>query len=74
MIEPGSTREPCLACGDETASGSPFYSDRRVMEAADGTRTFVCSSCVQMASNRKRRPTLTDAELRRNISITYAGD
>ena len=57
-------REPCLACGEETSVGSVFYSDRRVVDASDGSRTFVCSSCAQRAAARRRGKRLTDEELR----------
>ena len=40
------TKEPCEVCGEETAIGSVFYSDRRVVEH-DGKRTFLCTLCQQ---------------------------
>jgi hypothetical protein len=41
-----STREPCLTCGDETASGSPLYSDRRVIPDSG----FLCAECARRAA------------------------
>jgi hypothetical protein len=38
--------EPCLGCGEETAIGSVFFSDRHVVDGADGTRAYLCSACV----------------------------
>jgi hypothetical protein len=37
--------EPCLKCGEETAIGSVFFSDRREGTAPDGSRYFLCSEC-----------------------------
>ncbi|MFI5258084.1 MAG: hypothetical protein ACHQ01_00515 [Candidatus Limnocylindrales bacterium] len=39
--------EPCLVCGEETAVGSVFFSDRHAAELPDGTRGFLCSACIQ---------------------------
>jgi hypothetical protein len=38
--------EPCLGCGEETAVGSVFFSDRKAVEGADGSRGYLCSACV----------------------------
>lgn len=38
------TREPCTSCGEDTAAGSPFYSDRLV-DQTDSTPRYLCSSC-----------------------------
>ncbi len=38
--------EPCLSCGEETAAGSVFFSDRHEVTLKDGTRGYVCSACV----------------------------
>jgi DNA-directed RNA polymerase subunit RPC12/RpoP len=40
-------QEPCLRCGEETAIGSVFFSDRREAELPDGTRGYLCSECVR---------------------------
>lgn len=45
-IEVYSHDEPCLVCGEETAVGSVFFSDRDVVQAADGSRGYLCSACV----------------------------
>jgi alpha-D-ribose 1-methylphosphonate 5-phosphate C-P lyase len=45
-IEVYSHDEPCLVCGEETAVGSVFFFDRRVVEDPDGTRAYLCSSCI----------------------------
>jgi hypothetical protein len=39
--------EPCLTCGEETAVGSVFYSDRNRAQLPDGTPGFLCSECVK---------------------------
>ncbi|HJX67850.1 MAG TPA: hypothetical protein VJ258_03890 [Candidatus Limnocylindrales bacterium] len=38
--------EPCRSCGEETAVGSIFFSDRHTVEQPDGTRSYLCSICV----------------------------
>jgi hypothetical protein len=58
------TAEPCAGCGEETAIGSGFYSDRRVEAMADGTRTFVCTSCIGRAAAGHRGERLTDEQVR----------
>jgi hypothetical protein len=39
--------DPCLICGEETAVGSVFYSDRSDAKLPDGTRGYLCSECVR---------------------------
>ena len=56
-------REACLVCQDETATGSPLYSSRKVVER-DGRRAFVCEDCASRASP-ERRSELSRAELAR---------
>ena len=45
-VEANQHVEPCLGCGEETAIGGVFFSDRKVIEDPDGTRSYLCSSCV----------------------------
>jgi ribosomal protein S14 len=59
-----SGREPCIGCGEETAIGSTFYSDRRVVDRPDGTRIHLCSLCGQRAAAQHRKKQLTDEEVR----------
>jgi hypothetical protein len=40
-------QEPCLACGEETAVGSVFCSDRHDVQVKDGRRGYLCSDCVR---------------------------
>jgi hypothetical protein len=52
IIDPGESNpheEPCLACGEETAIGSVFFSDRHAGELPDGSRAFLCSECLAKA-------------------------
>ncbi len=57
-------REPCMACGEETAAGSPFYADRRRVQRGDGTVLFLCSDCIARATS-GQRVGLTDEQARR---------
>ena len=60
--------EPCLVCGEETAVGSVFYSDRWTVSQADGSAAHLCSLCgarVGPSANGRR---LTDDELRNLVA------
>jgi hypothetical protein len=57
-------REPCFTCGEETAAGSVFYSDRFVLGAIATDRRFLCSLCAREAAARRRPPRLSEAETR----------
>ena len=59
-----SAKEPCAACGEETAAGSAFFSDRRQTTRTDGARTFLCSDCLGRAHAARKGEPLTDADLR----------
>jgi hypothetical protein len=58
-----SADEPCLGCGQETAAGSVFFSDRREIAVSDGTRTFLCSECQARAHLARKGEPLTDEDL-----------
>ena len=56
--------EPCLKCGEETAVGSAFFSDRTRIELGGGQRAYLCSLCdSSLRASRKGTP-LTDEEVR----------
>jgi hypothetical protein len=57
--------EVCEACGEETAVGSPLYSDRRVVTDPTGRRTFVCSSCTRRIVAARRQEPLSDEDRQR---------
>ena len=59
-----SPEEPCLGCGDETAAGSVFFSDRHTVEHADGRRTYLCTLCDSRIRSSRRGRRLTDEEVR----------
>ena len=63
-IPTSSAEEPCLACGQETAIGSMFFSDRRETDISDGTRVYMCSDCQAMAHRARKGQPLSDEELR----------
>ena len=75
-IPTSSAEEPCLACGQETAIGSTFFSDRRETAISDGTRVYMCSDCQAMAHRARKGQPMTDEELRtiaKNGLVTGAG-
>jgi hypothetical protein len=45
--------EPCLECGEETAVGSYFFSDRHNVELPNGARGYVCSDCINRIRSAK---------------------
>ena len=57
------TREACAGCGESTAVGTIFFSDRRHL--ADGT--VLCSECNSRIAAAHRGKRLTDEEVRRFI-------
>ena len=62
------TKEPCLACGEETAVGSVFFSDRLAVPRDGRATEFLCSLCsarVRTSSRSGRR--LSDEEIRRSV-------
>lgn len=63
-IPTSSAQEPCVGCGQETAIGSVFFSDRREVAISDGTRTFLCSECQARAHLARKGEPLTDEDLR----------
>ena len=61
-------REPCLVCGEETAVGSVFYSDRWTVSRADGSTVLpllpVRCPCRVVRQGKR----LTDDELRNLVA------
>jgi hypothetical protein len=57
-------RQPCAGCGEETAAGSIFFSDRRTVERPDGPPLHLCVLCDAHLRSRGRRRQLTDDEVR----------
>ncbi len=57
-------REPCASCGEETASGSIFYSGRHTIAHADDTRSFLCELCNDRIRSSHRSGGMTDDEVR----------
>ena len=54
--------EPCVVCGEETAVGSLFYSDRHVMELDGPGPKFLCGLCHSKARARGSER-LTEADV-----------
>jgi hypothetical protein len=71
--------EPCIGCGEETAVGSVFFSDRCTVEHADGTRTYLCTLCDARIRASRKGVRLTDEEVRDIVengslaAISWAG-
>ncbi|MEO8246000.1 MAG: hypothetical protein ABI622_02665 [Chloroflexota bacterium] len=39
-------KQPCAACGRETAAGSPAFAGRTTRTDAAGTTAFLCPDCA----------------------------
>jgi protein-arginine kinase activator protein McsA len=65
-------RQPCLVCEDETATGSPRYSSRKVIEAG-GRKAFVCEECASRTSPERRRELSRAETARLNESAAVFG-
>ena len=57
-------KESCVVCGEETAVGSVFYSDRWTVSRADGSTAHLCSLCGAGVGSSAKGKRLTDDELR----------
>ena len=74
-----SAIEPCVGCGEETAVGSVFFSDRHEVERSDGGRVYLCSLCDARVRLSRKGPRLTDEEVRNIVengsmaAIMWAG-
>ena len=55
-------RQPCQSCGEETAEGSPFFFDRHTVDAPDGSRSYLCSSCLVRSRKKRGSWVETDPE------------
>jgi hypothetical protein len=62
LDESNPHREPCQSCGEETAEGSPLFFDRHTVDAPDGSRSYLCSSCVARSRKKRRSRYETDPE------------
>jgi hypothetical protein len=59
--------EPCLSCGEETAVGSYFFSDRHRVDLEAGAKGYLCAECV-----RRERLTAMGPRDGQMLSSTYA--
>ena len=69
-------REPCAVCGEATAVGSVFFSDRQTLVLPDGSSAYVCVLCDARVRAGHRRRQLTEDEVRQlveNGSIIWLG-
>jgi hypothetical protein len=62
--------EPCSRCGEETAVGSTYFSDRRSTVGRDGTLLFRCQECLIEEHLNRRGKLRSDEDLE---SIAAAG-
>ena len=60
------TDQNCAGCGKPTAAGRTRFADRRTIELANGTRSYLCAMCGATAASRREKD-VTDEELRQFI-------
>ena len=68
-----SVQEPCISCGEETAVGSVFFSDRLKIPRYGRPDAFLCVLCDAKIRASHKPPRLTEEEvanLTRNASAT----
>lgn len=51
-------------CGEETAVGSVFYSDRHTIKHPDGRRNYLCTLCDERVRSARTGKRLTDDAVR----------
>jgi hypothetical protein len=56
--------EPCISCGEPTAAGTYFFSDRRDVLLADGTKIFLCADCQSQTHRARKGEPLSDEDIR----------
>jgi hypothetical protein len=56
-------QEPCLSCGEETAIGSVYFSDRREATGPDGEKVFLCSDCLTRWRSRATGESMPDRQV-----------
>ena len=59
-----ATDEPCMSCGEPTAAGTYFFSDRHDVLLADGTKVFLCADCQAQAHRARIGEPLSDEDIR----------
>lgn len=62
-VQASPSSAPCAGCGESTAAGTPFYSDRRTL--SDGS--YLCVLCNSQLAEARGRHALTDEEVRQLI-------
>ena len=63
QMPPSQVDEPCLACGDETAVGSPLFPERHDFDLEDGSRAHLCGECYAKARAAKGGQDLTTKDI-----------
>ena len=63
MAPSAPVREPCVTCGEETAVGSVFFSDRLAVSRPRGADAFLCRLCDERIRPSRKGPRMTDEEV-----------
>jgi hypothetical protein len=63
LARDGSVQEPCVSCGEETAVGSIFYSDRLSIPGDGRPDGFLCALCAARIRASHRDPGMSAEDL-----------
>jgi len=69
-----STQEPCVSCGEETAAGSVFFSDRLEIPRDGQPDGFLCSACNARIRAAHKPQQWTDADVATFVRNASAAD
>jgi len=61
--------QPCMRCGEETAVGSVFFSDRQLIELRQGGHAYLCSLCNAQIRGSRRNRQRTEDEVRKLVDM-----
>jgi len=73
------TDQLCAGCRKPTAAGRRRFADRRTIEHADGTRSYLCDMCGATAASTRGKDHLSDEELRQlldsgwGVGVAWSG-
>jgi hypothetical protein len=55
--------EPCISCGEDTAIGTIFYSDRLMLDDGAGRSVPLCTLCDSRIRTSQRGPAMTAEQI-----------
>lgn len=62
--------DPCLVCGRDTAAGTPYFADRRLVTGSPGPG-YMCTECFSIQREGREGPR-SEADVRRAVDNAAA--